>query len=204
MNGKVYTSWTLGFLAGVFALTLLFSCQQQQKTIPAELTEITTGLVGPIFVDSDMSDIDLSPLGWSMSGQYRSSGRDVLEPVALVMDEDEKVLMELMWVFDDEAQSFTDEIGAIAVVSPIFKTEYGVHTGMTLRAILDKGLEAKPYYSSISETFWLRLSNHDGINFIIEPEAYTGDTHQIGKENIDLLEIGDFAPNGKITKILVY
>ena len=204
MKGKVYTSWTLGILAGVFALTFLFSCQQQQKTIPAELTEITTGRVGPIFVDSDMNDIDLSPLGWSMSGQYRSSGRDVLEPVALVMDEDEKVLMELMRVFDDEAQSFTDKIGAIAVVSPIFKTEDGVHTGMTLRAILDKGLEAEPYYSGISETFWLRLSNHEGINFIIEPEAYTGDTHQIGKENIDLLEIGDFAPNGKITKILVY
>lgn len=65
--------------------------------------------------------------------------------------------------------------------------------------------DASFHYSYVSERFWAESATvGSNVQFLIDPEAFTGDKDALGKTDRDDLEFEDFEREGKVTRVRIF
>lgn len=190
-----------------FILTLC-ACNKasETETNPKESPSNTTFLItsqkaGPFVLGSKIpNSLNGSTINKKIETQYTEGGL-VERPVYTVSKKGDE-LLKLYSNYDAQNDAYTNTIGEIMILSPLFQTNKKISIGSTIQEFIAVYPNYKLWYTYVSDRYILE-SEPAGIQFLLRETDFTGETGTIKSEKTPL-EPTDFKENAEIYKIRIY
>lgn len=143
--------------------------------------------------------------GYAVSKEMQtiqSEGASEEVPVYMVKD-GETVLLEISPAYDMTGEGYTDQPGDILVQDARFKTAENVGVGSTIEELMTAYGDVDLWYTYVSGAYVAQPKSLNGVQFLIDPEAYVGTGDLSSSDRVNLTK-DDFKASAPIVSVRVY
>ena len=171
------------------------------EPVEAPNTTIGSKQVGDFAIKAGMPEGGAYTVAKEMRTQ-QGEGEAIAIPAYMVKD-GETVLLDIKPYYDVSSSQFTDQPGEILVRDGRFRTEKGIGVGSTLEETLAAYADAELWYTYVGEMFVAQSPALEGVQFLIQADAYTGKADLMAGDMVSLQK-EDFKAGATITQVRVY
>ena len=112
--------------------------------------------------------------------------------------------LELLKFSEGKGKNNTKIIREIEVLSPLYQTKQRIGIGSNLDKLVEVYDDLKIWYTYVSGRFIAETSELENIQFIIDPETYSGSWESLFDSDMVNLAVSDFTPDAKVISIRIF
>jgi len=158
-------------------------------------TEISSGKAGDYKLGDNIEDLTLLN-SQTMNSVDVHVGEGMYETRWFIKDNN----IDLVKLSSDDSKRITE----IEVLSPLYKTPEGIGTGSSLVQLQEAYSDIVLWYTYVSDRFVAETGSLKNIQFIIDPDAFTGDRDMLYASDMVELSTDQFSADAKVKTIRVF
>lgn len=97
-----------------------------------------------------------------------------------------------------------DVVNEIRIFSDIAQTDEGTGVGTSLVKLLEIYPDTEMQYSYVSDKFFATSSNYPNVQFILNNDAYTGDSDKLADSDLVILQADEFNESSTVIEVRIY
>jgi hypothetical protein len=185
------------FIVIITAIALVSSCGLTGSREKGDKigTEISPGKAGDYKLGDNIDDLTLLN-SQTMNSVDVHVGEGMYETRWFIKDNN----IDLVKLSTDGSKKITE----IEVLSPLYKTTEGMGTGSSLSQLNEVYADLVLWYTYVSDRFVAETGSLKNVQFIIDPETFTGDRDLLYASDMVELSADQFSADAKVKTIRVF